>query len=169
MTNDIKLSNNYDIKEGRIRDHSKLNIICKYTLNPHTNLNEAIAAKFVIRKQQSYKISNQYWKWCADNGIPFVAITIRRKYAYVEIDLLHTSEHGFDPSVNDTIRGLFKSCTLKPHSVMGVGGIYSSAYVLESDAIKVAKSLYSLAISENICTTLENLNKKRLKRASGVI
>jgi hypothetical protein len=169
MINDIKLSKNFNINEGRIRDHSKLDIICKYTLNPHTNLNEAIAAKFVIRKQQSYKISNQYWKWCADNGIPFVAIILGRKYAYVEIDLLHTSECGFARSTNDTIRKLFESCTLKPHSVMGVGGIYSSVCVLESDAIKVAKSLYSLAISENVCTTLENLNKKRLKRASGVI
>jgi hypothetical protein len=138
-------------------------------LSPHTNLKESIEVRFVVRKQSSYVVSNQYWRWCADNGVPFVAITLRGKYAYVEIDLLHTSEYGFDRSVDDTICELFKSYILKPHSTMGVGGIYSSAYVLESDAIKVAKSLYSLAISENVCMSLDNLNKKRLKRASGVI
>jgi len=138
-------------------------------LVPHTTLEESIEAKFVIRENQSYKISNRYWGWCADNGIPFVAITLRRKYAYVELDLLHTSERGFDRSTNDTIRKLFKSSTLKPRSVMGVGGIYSSVYVLESDAIRVAKSLYSLAISENICMPLEDLNRKRLERASGIL
>lgn len=32
MTNDIKISKNFNIKEGRIRDHSKLDILCSSCL-----------------------------------------------------------------------------------------------------------------------------------------
>jgi len=134
-------------------------------LQIHKTLQEAIRNNFVIRRPENYEISNTYLDWCTKNAKPYIVIETSRKYSKVEIDLYETSIYGFDNESKKKIWKVFSSRHLKLGSSLSIGSICSWAYVLNEEAIEVAKFLYDLASEQKVSKTIEELNKERLENA----
>ena len=116
-------------------------------LKPHETLEEAIAARHVIR-MQSYRVSNQYWEWCSIHARAFNAITIdapRSRYAMVELDLYGLGAGGFDREAGQEILRDILTQPLKPLSTFFVSPVYVYAVVAEKSAKLLANSLFRRA------------------------
>jgi hypothetical protein len=113
-------------------------------LKPHNTLEEAIAARHVIRIQ-SFKVSNQYWEWCSIHARPFNAITINAsssRYAIVELDLYGLGAGGLDREAGHEILRFILGQSLKPGSSFLVSPVHVSAFVEAKSAKLLATYLY---------------------------
>lgn len=113
-------------------------------LKPHNTLEEAIAARHVIRIQ-SFKVSNQYWEWCSIHARPFNSITINAsssRYAIVELDLYGLGAGGLDREAGHEILRFILGQSLKPGSSFLVSPVYVSAFVEAKSAKLLATYLY---------------------------
>ena len=113
-------------------------------LKPHNTLEEAIAARHVIR-MQSFRVSNQYWEWCSIHARPFNAITINApssRYAIVELDLYGLGAGGLDREAGHEILRFILGQSLKPGSSFLVSPVYVSAFVEAKSAKLLASYLY---------------------------
>jgi hypothetical protein len=116
-------------------------------LKPHNALEEAIAARHVIR-MQSRRVSNQYWEWCSIHARPFNAITINTpssRYAIVELDLYGLGAGGFDREIGHEILRTILGQSLKPGSSFLVSPVYIFAFVVAKSAKLLATYLYRSA------------------------
>jgi hypothetical protein len=116
-------------------------------LKPHSKLEEAIAARHVI-KINDRKVSNQYWEWCSNHARPYVAICIntpKSRYTVVELDLYNLCAGGFDKEAGVKILRTILDQQLKPGSTFSVGPVYVYACVPTKSAEQLARYLFSTA------------------------
>jgi hypothetical protein len=132
----------------------------------HSSLSEAVKAGHVARFEGDFSISNAYWNWCTANAKPYVAITVRPKsrYADVELDLYNTTDVGFGSEAGYEILHFILGQPLKPRSTFFVSPTLIQLSVVVSSAGPVAEFLYRSAIDERILFTQEDLVKRLLDR-----
>ncbi len=119
-------------------------------LKPHKTLEEAIAARYVIRMLDRH-VSNRYWDWCSAHARPYVTITInapKSRYALVELDLYCLGAGGFDKDAGYEILHTVLGQPLKPKSSFFVSPVYVFACVSEKSAKLLALFLYRRAVEE---------------------
>ncbi|MGA9099910.1 MAG: hypothetical protein WB392_13370 [Methanotrichaceae archaeon] len=122
----------------------------QYVLKTHETLEEAIAARHVIRMFNRH-ISNQYWEWCSAHARPYVAITIntlRSRYALVELDVYCLCAGGFDKEAGYEILHAVLDQSLKPKSSFFISPVYVSAHISAMSAKLLAGDLYRIAVRE---------------------
>ena len=59
-------------------------------LDQDTNTAVAVSRGFVIRRS-NYRVSNEYFEYCWEKSIPFISVTIYKKYALVSLDSITMS------------------------------------------------------------------------------
>jgi hypothetical protein len=119
-------------------------------LKPHKTLEEAIAARYVIR-MLNRQVSNKYWDWCSGHARPYVTITVnapKSRYALVELDVYCLGAGGFDKDAGYEILHTVLSQPLKPKSSFFVSPVYMFACVSEKSAKLFALYLYRRAVEE---------------------
>ncbi len=119
-------------------------------LKPHETLEEAIAARHVIRTLDR-RISNQYWQWCSSHARPYVAVTIRAprsRFALIELDVYCLCAGGFDKNAGYEILQAVLDQPLKPKSSFFISPVCAFANISASSAELLAANLYHIAIRE---------------------
>ncbi len=119
-------------------------------LKPHKTLEEAIAARHVIRLLDR-QVSNMYWEWCSEHARPYVNITInspKSRYALIELDLYGLCAGGFDKDAGYELLHTVLGQPLKPKSSFFVSPVHVFACVSEKSAKSLAIYLYRHAVEE---------------------
>ena len=129
-------------------------------------ISKARDAGYVTRAPGEYMGSNQYWRWCTCNAVPFVVVEFepKAKYAFVELDLYNTADEGFSAKAGYNILQRILGQPLKPKSNFYMSPILIQAHVAINSAEALAKYLFQCAVDEGICLSQEELIQRTLTR-----
>ena len=57
-----------------------------------TMLSQAKDKKFIVQKPTQGEVFDAYYKWCKSLNLPLVKVRLKRKYAFVRVDMITTDQ-----------------------------------------------------------------------------
>ena len=106
---------------------------------------------FVIRSRRSFAVSNKYFHYCEENSLPFVAVELKRLYAYVSFDAISIDKQWrampkeikqrFSNGIQDLYEDLHKKERIKKGSLVSLGPFYVGLTVRAEYAMDVAEKI----------------------------
>lgn len=108
---------------------------------------ESVLRHYVVRTPKKGIVYDQYWNYCKDNNIPFVAITQNGKRTWIVLDMFPTKQ-GLSQKTLDQISSLLKDVHQKKNGLMIINPERLTATIKLNRAEDVAKTVYELALSD---------------------